>query len=287
MSSLQYKYHQQSVLIEVYPVGDLVCSYCGLVVGDRVIDYQSEWRSFADDNWEKQCRFGFVETANHCETETSITIKQSKDTRHLDSNGNQKYKQNTVLSAEERMKRQCLLEIQSISKRLELNKQTSDEAMALVNQLAKLTAFNRKNKEQISCACLFIICRKLNIERTKKEISQASNVEVKKLGKMIKSIQCTLKLETNHSNIIDQINRFCFQLKIKNKYVPNLAKKLANDIKEVIHGGFPKIIACAIYIACKILKETIDIKDIAELMDIKKTAIFATLKKIHENKHKK
>ncbi|RWS19362.1 transcription initiation factor IIB-like protein, partial [Leptotrombidium deliense] len=44
------RYHPDSNLIEDYRAGDVICSECGLVVGDRVIDVSSEWRNFSDDN---------------------------------------------------------------------------------------------------------------------------------------------------------------------------------------------------------------------------------------------
>lgn len=36
-------------IAEEFAQGDLVCSDCGLVLGDRIIDTRSEWRTFAND----------------------------------------------------------------------------------------------------------------------------------------------------------------------------------------------------------------------------------------------
>ena len=42
--------------------GDMICTECGLVVGDRVIDVSSEWRTFSNDKESKDmCRVGDVE----------------------------------------------------------------------------------------------------------------------------------------------------------------------------------------------------------------------------------
>ena len=41
--------HPDANLIEDYHAGDMICSMCGLVVGDRVIDVGSEWRTFSND----------------------------------------------------------------------------------------------------------------------------------------------------------------------------------------------------------------------------------------------
>jgi len=44
------QYHPEANLIEDYHAGDMICPQCGLVVGDRVIDVGSEWRTFSNDN---------------------------------------------------------------------------------------------------------------------------------------------------------------------------------------------------------------------------------------------
>ena len=41
--------HPDAALIEDYRAGDQICSECGLVVGDRVIDVGSEWRTFSSE----------------------------------------------------------------------------------------------------------------------------------------------------------------------------------------------------------------------------------------------
>lgn len=41
--------HPDAPLIEDYRAGDMICSECGLVVGDRVIDVGSEWRTFSNE----------------------------------------------------------------------------------------------------------------------------------------------------------------------------------------------------------------------------------------------
>ena len=42
---MKCKYHPDAILTEDYRAGDLICTECGLVVGDRVVDV----RRFCDD----------------------------------------------------------------------------------------------------------------------------------------------------------------------------------------------------------------------------------------------
>ena len=37
-------------LVEEYSSGDMVCGDCGLVLGDRIVDTHSEWRTFSNDD---------------------------------------------------------------------------------------------------------------------------------------------------------------------------------------------------------------------------------------------
>ena len=48
-SKVTCRSHPDAVLIEDHRAGDMICSECGLVVGDRVIDVGSEWRTFSND----------------------------------------------------------------------------------------------------------------------------------------------------------------------------------------------------------------------------------------------
>jgi transcription initiation factor TFIIIB Brf1 subunit/transcription initiation factor TFIIB len=50
---LRCESHPNSVLIEDHRAGDMICSMCGLVVGDRIVDVSSEWRTFANDTESK------------------------------------------------------------------------------------------------------------------------------------------------------------------------------------------------------------------------------------------
>ena len=58
------KFHPEAALIEDYRAGDQICSACGLVVGDRVIDVGSEWRTFSSESGgEDKSRVGATENS--------------------------------------------------------------------------------------------------------------------------------------------------------------------------------------------------------------------------------
>ena len=64
MNVLHCKNHPDAPLIEDHHAGDMICSLCGLVVGDRVIDVGSEWRTFSNDkNSKDMSRVGAAEVS--------------------------------------------------------------------------------------------------------------------------------------------------------------------------------------------------------------------------------
>ena len=62
---LRCESHPNSVLIEDHRAGDMICSMCGLVVGDRIVDVSSEWRTFANDTESKDMYEFELKKNNH------------------------------------------------------------------------------------------------------------------------------------------------------------------------------------------------------------------------------
>lgn len=78
MLQLACRFHKEAVLIEDARAGDMICSECGLVVGERMIDVSSEWRTFADDDTGKSVgRVGAAENLlfDHTNLETMTAFR--------------------------------------------------------------------------------------------------------------------------------------------------------------------------------------------------------------------
>ena len=81
--------HPDAPMIEDYRAGDMICSECGLVVGDRVIDVGSEWRTFSNEKGvEDRSRVGGPENPLLGGTDLSTMIGPPKGAGSFDSDGN-------------------------------------------------------------------------------------------------------------------------------------------------------------------------------------------------------
>ena len=49
MTQIHCPAHPDAPLVEDYHAGDTICPECGLVVGDRVVDVGTEWRTFSNE----------------------------------------------------------------------------------------------------------------------------------------------------------------------------------------------------------------------------------------------
>lgn len=67
-------------------------------------------------------RVGEVENGLKSETETSITIQQSNNIRHMDENGNQLYKSRSTLSSSDRTLKTAHSNIRAMGDRINLPK---------------------------------------------------------------------------------------------------------------------------------------------------------------------
>jgi transcription initiation factor TFIIB len=80
------QYHPDAHLAEDYRAGDMICTECGLVVGDRVIDVGSEWRTFSNDKDSKdRSRVGDVE--NRLLSGSDLSTRMGPSTSGADTSG--------------------------------------------------------------------------------------------------------------------------------------------------------------------------------------------------------
>ena len=80
------------IIIKAYPPGDVICPECGLVVGDRIIDVGSEWRTFSNEKDSKDnSRVGAAENTllSGSDLTTNITVQPGGS--QYDENGRLMY----------------------------------------------------------------------------------------------------------------------------------------------------------------------------------------------------
>ena len=260
--------HPDDPLTEDYRAGDMICTTCGLVVGDRVIDVGSEWRTFSNDKSNADpSRVGGSENPLLNGTDLTTVIGRGTGEASFDEQGNSRYHNRRTMSSSDRALMNAFKEISTMADRINLTRTIVDRANSLFKQVHDGKALKGRSNDAISSACLYIACRQEGVPRTFKEICAISKVSKKEIGRCFKLI---LKaLETNVETITtgDFMSRFCSNLGLSS-VVRVAATHIAKTAvaMDVVPGRSPiSIAAAAIYMASQASDEKKTQREISDI----------------------
>lgn len=241
-STISCRDHPEAVLIEDHRAGDMICSNCGLVVGDRVVDVGSEWRTFSDSNSDPS-RVGAAENPL-LENDLSTRIGMSTGTEYHNRN---------AMSSTNRTLLAAIRDINEIADRVGLPRTITDEAASRFKAVHEAKRLRNRPRLAVASACIYIACRVDGAPRSFKELSSISGVQARDIAKCYKNIlKISEKPELSmHVDSGDFMSRFCSNLSLPVE-VQRVATQIAAAAKEksITDGRNPtSIAAAAIYMA--------------------------------------
>ena len=175
-------------LVEEFSSGDMVCGDCGLVLGARIVDTRSEWRTFSNDdqNNDDPSRVGDGPNVllNGDQLQTSIAFGDGSKSRelHRAQNRSTNDKGNKTLLA-------AYKEIGAMCEAIHLSKTVSDTVKHLFKKVNDAGAFRGKSQETVIAGCIFIACRQCKVPRTFREVFALTNVPKKEIGRIFKALE--------------------------------------------------------------------------------------------------
>ncbi|CAL1536558.1 unnamed protein product [Lymnaea stagnalis] len=269
--------HPDIPLVEDYHAGDMICSVCGLVVGDRVIDVGSEWRTFSNEKSTKDnSRVGAAENPLFDGSDMSTMIATGTASDNLrDEFGKPMYRNRRTVSmnSSDRALLTAFREIGQMADRLNLPKMLVDRANTLFKQVHEGKALKGRSNDAIVSACMYIACRQEGVPRTLKEICAVSKISKKEIGRVFKLILKNLETNVDLITTGDFMSRFCSNLSLPSsvqKAATHIARKAVE--MDLVPGRSPiSVAAAAIYMASqasddkKTAKEIGDIAGVAEV----------------------
>ncbi|KAL0580717.1 transcription initiation factor IIB [Marasmius crinis-equi] len=272
-------------IVEEFGSGDLVCGTCGLVLGDRIVDTRSEWRTFANDEGDDPSRVGaasdpLMEGINQLNTVISFQDGGSGLARELQRAASRS--QNT------RSERNLLTAFRDISNwcdQFSLPKTISDIAKQLYKRSDEEKLLRGKPLEAIIAACIFIACRQAHVPRTFREICTLTHVTKKALGQCYKALEQAFNLTPGasaHSSAPAPsagpetlVSRYCNHLDLP-PYVQSYCADVIVAAREhgIADGRSPVSIAGgAIYFTSHLLDKPKSLKDIGDVAGVSEGTI--------------
>jgi len=266
--------HPDAPLIEDCRAGDQICSACGLVVGDRVIDVGSEWRTFSNEKANADpSRVGAAENKLLNGTDLSTMIGPPNGNASFDANGGAKYQNRRTMRSSDRALSNTFREITDMADRIHLASSIVNRAKELFKKVHDGKNLKGRSNDAVASACLYIACRQEGVPRTFKEICSVSKTSKKEIGRCFKLILKALETYVDIITTSDFMNRFCRNLdltKMVEKAASGIALKAVD--MDIVPGRSPiSVAAAAIYMASQATdtrKTQKEIGDIAGVADV-------------------
>ncbi|KAH9904062.1 cyclin-like protein [Xylariomycetidae sp. FL2044] len=276
-------------LIEEFSSGDMVCYSCGIVLGNRIIDTRSEWRTFANDdqNNDDPSRVGDAANVllNGSQLETTIAFGEGARAKDLYRAQNRSAKDKTsqvLLAAYKEISRFC--------DAINVPKTAQDSAKHIFKLTEEAKAFKGKSQDAVIAGCIFLSCRQHGVPRTFREIYSLTKVSKKEIGKTFKFLEKFLQSNreqnttgsimhsldtyesTSTTSAPDLCARYCSNLNFDNPHhMEKISKAIAEKSSSVkdLAGRSPLSIAAAcIYMVSHLMGDARTSKEIAAVAGV-------------------
>jgi len=191
--------------------GDLLCSNCGIVLFQHMIDPGAEWRAFNNDEKEKKSRVGAPLTLTMHDKGLSTNI----DYRDVDALGKvlspKKREQAKMLrkwhshmranSSIDRNLTRALYELERICSQLNLSRSVKDRAAFIYRNAIRNNLIRGRSIESMIAACIYTACRYRSIPLLREDIITVSHVKRKDLNRCYSLIYDQLQKDNLKHNI--------------------------------------------------------------------------------------
>ncbi len=268
--------------------GEVVCGECGLLVEEKMVDTSHELRAF--DKAGEKSRGGAPISIQKFDKGLTTNVGEISDIYKLDSTQQtRKYLrlkkwQERVSTSIERNLRLAMSELRRVASFLELPSVVRDEAARIYNFVLQRGLVRGRSMESVIAACIYAACRSYNIPRTLDEISAASEVERKEIGRTYRFIIRKIGLKVTPSSPKDYISRFASTLHLSPKSQNEALKILKKaEISELTSGRGPAgIAAAALYVAALLNDEKKTQREVADVAGITEVTIRNRYKELLE-----
>ncbi len=269
--------------------GEIICRDCGLVIEDKMIDFTQEWREFDSTEAQSKRRTGAPMTFTQFDQGLGTEVGQKADLFKLGAADRNKFFrlrkwQSRISTAIERNLKLALSELKRVSSFLKLPKSVEEEAARIYTLAVQRGLVRGRSMESVVAGALYAACRRHEVPRTLDELSEASGIEKKEIGRTYRFVTRELGLTILPSNPVDYIARFASALKLSAETQSKAIEILEQAQKiELTSGRGPTGIAsAALYVSALIHGEKRTQREVADVAGVTEVTIRNRYKELLE-----
>jgi transcription initiation factor TFIIB len=260
--------------------GEIICKDCGLVIEEKMIDFGQEWREFDSDSAGKKARTGAPITSTKFDGGLGTNIGTGSDIFKLEGKQRSKYMrlqkwQYRISTAIERNLKLALAELKRVSSYLKLPNSVVEDSSDIYRQAVQRGLVRGRSMESVVAGALYAACRRHEIPRTLDEISEASGIDKKEIGRTYRFVTRELQIRILPSNPIDYIPRFSSALKLSAETQSNSVEILekAQEAELTSGRGPTGIAAASLYVAALMNNEKRTQREVADVAGVTEVTI--------------
>jgi transcription initiation factor TFIIB len=272
-------------LMRDYESAEVACMECGYVLSMKIADRGPEWRAFTKEQRDKRTRTGAPATYTIHDKGLSTAIDwHDQDVYGKGFKPEQKaqiyrlrkwHRRIRVSDATERNLAFALSEITKIANNLSLPKSIFETASVIYRKSVKEQLIRGRSIRSISAASVYIACRQCGLARTLDEISKASNMSKRDVGRSYRFMVKKLNYFVPPVKPRNYVSKFSNQLAMRGKTeaVAHKILNVARGLKLTSGRGPTGVAAAASYIASVLMGERRTQREIAEVAKVTEVTI--------------
>ncbi|MDD3175821.1 MAG: transcription initiation factor IIB [Candidatus Nanoarchaeia archaeon] len=260
--------------------GEIICKDCGLVIEDKMVDFDQEWREFDSEAAARKRRTGAPMTYTQFDKGLGTDVGRKADLYKFEGKTKSKFFrlqkwQQRVSSALERNLKQALSELKRVSSFLRLPSSVDEEASRIYTLAVQRGLVRGRSMESVVAGALYAACRRHDVPRTLDELGEASGIEKKEIGRTYRFITRELQIKILPSNPADYIARFASALKLTAETQSRSVEIIesAQHVELTSGRGPTGIAAAALYVAALINGEKRTQREVADVAGVTEVTI--------------
>ena len=267
------------ILIQDEESGEVICSKCGFVASQRILDRRPEWRGYSFTKNDKERLGAPLTFLIHDMGLSTIALEDSIHSDEI----SRILKKNIIESGDKSLIR-TLSAIHALSSKIQLPESVKENAALIVRRLWKKGLKLGRNYRGMAAASLYISSKVFSIPRNMKEFINLSGISKKSFWKCYKKIIQDLRIRSDVWEINVIVSKIINQLNLRGE-VEHLANEIIRVAGEagLVSGKKPDSLAAAsIYLAAKMLKLKVNQRRLAKIASISITTLRSRYKELDQ-----